>query len=512
MTKKVSAKRVPAKKTHRCRTPRNIDPCTPPQNRTWLKMYLKKYADFRVPDRHVCGHHASPMDYLWHAYSCDLVTPASSRQSKVQQHTRRRKLTNGDCIVWANRGGGKTQLAAVVTLLEGLFKKNCQTRILAGSLDQSSRMYEYLCDLVEYKFANSLSGKMLKESCRFENGTTVQVLAQSARAVRGRHVHKLRCDEIEMFDSNVFNAAKFITRSDDHHLAAMEMFSTMHRPYGLMQKLIEEAPQTGIPVFKWCMWEVIERCSEDRSCSRCPLNSDCMGKARRANGYLKIDDCITRMRRSSRAGFESEMLCLRPSLENAVFDEFDPAVHVKPVAYNPALPLYRSMDFGFTNPFVCLWLQVDADGTVRVIDEYVQNRKRIVVHGKVVMARTPCDEMQVADTFCDPAGANHNGVSGTSEVKELRQMGMRIHHKPSKILGGIEHIRARLRAGDGSHRLIIDPHCVRLIEAMQCYHYPETGAPSELPQKDGTYDHPIDALRYFFVNFFKNISSGTKRY
>jgi len=481
----------------------------PPQNRVALKKFLIDKADFRVPDRHVCGHHASPMDYLWHAYSCDR--PAVVPKEKPYEIIKPKGLTTGDCIVWANRGGGKTQLAAVVTLLEGLFKERCQTRFLAGSLDQSSRMYEYLRELAEHQFAISLDGKPLKESCRFVKGTTVEVLPHSARAVRGRHIHKLRCDEIELFDPKVFNAAKFVTRSDGTHTAAMEMFSTMHRPYGLMQQLIQDASQNHIPVFKWCVWEVIQHCTPDRSCSRCPLDNDCRGRAKRANGYLSIDDCIAQMRRSSRAGFESEMLCLRPSLENAVFAEFDPDVHVKSVPYDPSLPLFRAIDFGFTNPFVCLWLQVDAGGAVRIIDEYVQNRKRIAVHAKVLKSRTPCDELRVAGTFCDPAGANHNGVSGTSEIKELKAAGIRPAHKPSGILEGIEHIRAHLLAGDGSHRLVIDPCCVRLIEAMQCYHYPDKML-SELPQKDGTYDHPIDALRYFFVNFLKNTEPGGKRY
>ncbi|MCX5635339.1 MAG: hypothetical protein NTW55_05840 [Planctomycetota bacterium] len=44
--------------------------------------------------------------------------------------------------------------------------------------------------------------------------------------------------------------------------------------------------------------------------------------------------------------------------------------------------------------------------------------------------------------------------------------------------------------------------CQKLIEAMMCYHYPESqSGGKELPLKDGLYDHPIDALRYFFVNY-----------
>ena len=110
----------------------------------------------------------------------------------------------------------------------------------------------------------------------------------------------------------------------------------MYRPYGLMQKIVSSAPQYGTPIFKWCIWEVIEKCT-DRSCSQCQLWDDCQGKARQVNGYLKIDDCQTAMRRASRAGWEAEMLCKRPSLENAVFAEFDLATHVRQLGYDPNL-------------------------------------------------------------------------------------------------------------------------------------------------------------------------------
>jgi hypothetical protein len=150
------------------------------------------------------------------------------------------------------------------------------------------------------------------------------------------------------------------------------------------------------------------------------LWGDCGGKAKVADGYLKIDDCITQMRRASRACFEAEMLCKRPSLENVVFAEFDPAVHVGVVDYDANLVLYRAIDFGFVNPFVCLWIQVDGEGGVRVIDEYVRSRAAIAVHAEEIKRRTVCSEEQVATTFCDPSGAGRNDVTGTSAPVRVR--------------------------------------------------------------------------------------------
>jgi hypothetical protein len=477
---------------------------TRPGTRRDLKNYVKVFLGIDIPDARMCSEHNSPLDYLWHSFSVDSVS--GSRTAPKQ------RCLNADAIIWANRAGGKTELAAVATLLDCIFKPSCQVRILGGSGEQAGRMYEYLTGFLYNGFDQFLAGSALKAKCGFTNGSAVEVLTQSATSVRGQHIQKLRCDELELFDEDVFAAAKFTTQSRAGITASMELISTMHRPYGLMKKVVSSAPQFGTPIFKWCIWETIEKCN-DRSCSQCPLWPDCRGKAKAASGYLKIDDCITQMRRASRAGWEAEMLCKKPSLENVVFDEFDPAIHVQQIDYDPNLPLYRTLDFGFVNPFVCLWIQVDSAGAVRVIDEYVRSRATIDVHAEEMKNRTPVPEEQVAATFCDPAGKSVNDVTGTSVVRELRALGIVARSKRSSILEGVEFIRRAIRSGDDQSKLVISTRCQRLIEAMQCYHYPESDrTASELPLKDGIYDHSIDALRYFFVNYNSSNKIEIRRY
>ncbi|MBN1796280.1 MAG: hypothetical protein JW804_06375 [Sedimentisphaerales bacterium] len=478
---------------------------TRPQTKRNLKNYIKVFLGLDIPDKTICQEHNTPLDYLWHAFSSDFKNNHSTQYAHLSavasaKAERSTSIINADCIVWANRAGGKTELAAVATLLDCIFKPSCQIRILAGSGEQSMRMYEYFLNFLRNGFAQYLQTPARKEKCTFENGSAVEVLNQSATSIRGWHIHKLRCDEVELFTNDVLNAAKFTTQTKNGILAAMEVISTMHRPYGQMQKLVSDAQKNNTPIFKWCIFETIEKC-KNRSCSQCPLWNDCRAKAKNAAGYLKIDDVITQMKRSSRAGFESEMLCLRPSLENAVFSEFDPDIHVKPLDYNPSLPLFRSIDFGFVNPFVCLWLQTDDNGTVRIIDEYIKSRVTINIHAKEIIDRTPCPQENVTATFCDPAGAAANDVTGTSAVKELKNLGIKLRYRRSSILQGIELIRRAIKDGSRQSKLIISPKCTKLIEALRCYHYPETsGNPTELPLKDGIYDHPIDALRYFFIN------------
>jgi hypothetical protein len=459
-----------------------------PATREALHLYIETHLGVKVPDRRICPEHSSPMDYLWHTFASD--SPHSTGHAPT-----------ADAVVWANRGGGKTQTAAVATLLDAVFKPGCQIRILGGSGEQSLRMYDYMAAFLEAGYQEHVAEQLRKGRCRFINGSVVQILKQSSTSVRGTHVQKLRCDEVELFRPEVFAAAKFTTQSTDEIVAAMELISTMHRPYGLMQKEVARATEAGVPIFKWCVWETIEKCV-GRTCSQCSLWGDCRGRAQNAGGYLKIDDCITQMRRSSRAGWESEMLCLRPSRENVVFDEFDPDLHVRPVDYDSNLPLYRSLDFGFVNPFVCLWIQVDHDGTVRVIDEYVRSRATVEVNIAELMARTPGGEERVAATYGDPAGDAKQAGTGTSIIRDLQSFGIHVKHRRSTIVEGVELIRRAIRSGDGKTSLVVSPNCPRLIEALQCYHYPDATrhAPSEVPVKDGVYDHPIDALRYFFVN------------
>jgi hypothetical protein len=52
-----------------------------------------------------------------------------------------------------------------------------------------------------------------------------------------------------------------------------------------------------------------------------------------------------------------------------VMQEFDDDVHLGDFDYEPSWPLYMAVDYGFTNPFVVLWIQVSPLGEIRVIDE-----------------------------------------------------------------------------------------------------------------------------------------------
>ena len=497
-----------------------------------------------VPRRAVCPGHAAPMEYLVRA----VLRPGQ------------------DLVVWACRGGAKTELGSVAAHLDSIGRPGCQTRILGGSLDQSEKMYEYLTRKWAGPFAAMLARRPTARRTDLVTGSAIEILTQSARSVRGQRVHRLKCDEVDEFLPAVWQAAQFTTQSgrgsDGQWIPAqMEVFSTMHRPFGPMANLVDRlieretrnsergtenggaaedfaprsefrAPRSPV-LLTWCLWEVIERCGPERSCSRCPLWADCEGRAREAEGYFPIDDAIAQKSRASRPAWEAEMLCLRPRTDGIVFSDFDPARHVAPVAYDASLPLYRALDFGYANPFVCLWVQVKSDGglkgkkgggtshsaahlggrargadadlsqvQVRVIGEYVARERPIADHARAMAARDPGP---VLATWADPAGWQRSDVTGTGPCQELASLGLRVRTPHAGILEGIELVRRLLKdrgqaAGSG---LLVDPSCRWLVRALQEYHWEEgpEGRRSETPAKDGA-DHPIDALRYLMTGLF----------
>lgn len=457
-------------------------PFTPCPTPDALHQWITDHTGLRVPRRAVCQHHAAPFDYLLGTYFEPAV----------------------DQVIWAPRGGGKTSLAAVATLLDLLHKPGCQVRILGGSLEQSLRMWDHLLPHLEQIGDGAIENpRSTSRKVKLSNTSAAAVLTQSQRSVRGLRVQKIRCDEVELFDPPVWEAAQLATRSAADANGVMvrgtiEALSTLRRPFGLMQTVIDDAYSSGRKVVRWCLLDVLEKCPAERECATCPLWDDCRGVAKeRCEGFFKIDDAVAMKARVSPDIWASEMLCRRPSVRGLVFAAFEPAVHVTdapPFALDSSVEWWLAMDFGFSAPFVCLWIAKRGEH-IYIIDEYLQDQLTLDAHLATVKDRPWPAARRIA---CDPAGNGRNDQTARSNVDLLRAAGYAVKTRPSQIVDGIELVRAALKSAAGQVRLHVHPRCAKLIRALQSYHY--VGPRSELPDKDGTHDHPIDALRYFFIN------------
>ncbi len=443
---------------------------TRPRTDTWLHDFIRVFYGLDIPRQAVCAGHSAPFEYVAGAYFERF----------------------GDCLVWANRGGGKTELGSVVTHLDSITKPGCETRILGGSLAQSERMYEHLCRKWWPHFDHLLAKEPLSRRTELRNGSTVEILTQSERNVRGHRVPKVKCDEVEEFSPEVWQAVQFVTQSKrtskDAPLikASLQALSTMHRAYGLMSELVAQAAvggdeANGFRLLKWCLWEVVERC-RDRECSRCILWQDCRGKAKRAQGYFSVEDALAIYRRTSRESWQAEMLCERPSREGLVYRGFDGDRHVIDYVFDPDRPTYAALDFGYTNPTVCLFAQV-SDGVLVVFHEYRRSGETTATHAQVL--RPLFERFRVQRAWADPSGAEQRSV--------LAAQGVRTEPADNDLFRGLEAVRARLKADPVTGRvgLLFDRRVKHTLKEMGQYRY-RPG--SEEPVKED--DHCMDALRY----------------
>ncbi|MEE9211800.1 MAG: hypothetical protein V3U29_04015 [Phycisphaeraceae bacterium] len=493
-----------------------IRPRTPDQ----LHRFVRMFVGLRVPRKPIVAGSAAPFVYLVHTFFEDGAAVAKRQAGLADGEAARGR----DVLVWANRGGGKTMLGAVATLVDLLFKPGIQVRILGGSLEQSSKMYGYLRQMFRSPVLRQvLAREPTQRRIELVNGSAAEVLAQSHRSVRGTRVHKLRCDEVEEFRPDVWEAAQRVTRSGRcgsvYVRGAIEALSTMHRPFGLMDRLVDRVGSVGSArLIKWSALDVIERCPPARDCGKCVLWDDCQGRAKHAHGFMPVDDLVDQWHRSSDEAWASEMMCKQPRRSESVYPGFEVDKHVvgdragagsprlgssTAVAAKPQAAggegdlMIAGMDFGMRSPLVMLLARVRGGGdveqcVVEVLDEHVEESQTLEQH--LVRIEQRCWPVPVW-IGVDPAGGQRNSQTGLTDIQVLRRHGYTVRAHRRGIRDGVERIRRRLDRGT----LLIDRRCVRLIEALSKYHFDVDRPANPWPVKDGP-DHACDALRYMIVS------------
>jgi hypothetical protein len=189
--------------------------------------------------------------------------------------------------------------------------------------------------------------------------------------------------------------------------------------------------------------------------------------------------------------------------EGMVYDDFDQQIHViDPFPIPADWRRVRSIDFGFTNPFVCQWWALDGDGRLHLYRE-IYATHRIVSDWAADIHR-----LSAGDPPCDTV-SDHDAEDRAT----LLNAGIQTYPARKSVKPGIEAVQTRLRrAGDGRPRLFIHRGCrvgsadTYLQEARKptctldefdgyVWARPTDGrAAKEEPVKLN--DHGMDAMRY----------------
>ncbi|MET0416537.1 MAG: hypothetical protein ABW022_11010 [Actinoplanes sp.] len=199
-----------------------------------------------------------------------------------------------------------------------------------------------------------------------------------------------------------------------------------------------------------------------------------------------------------------------------VMKEYDDDIHLGDFDYRPDWATYMAVDYGFTNPFVVLIIQVGPFGDIRVIREFRRTQLDTPEVCADLMQEYPGLVRVASMLYPDPA-----------EPDDTRTMQRLLRIPANKNTGGplrirLSHIRRSLKVknvhlplGDIERRptLMIDrTHCKELAwEMREGYKWPEhksqQRSDSENPlDKD---NHGIEALgRFFRGHYGKSVIGG----
>jgi phage terminase large subunit len=176
------------------------------------------------------------------------------------------------------------------------------------------------------------------------------------------------------------------------------------------------------------------------------------------------------------------------AFEGLVYSEFDRGVHVAERTIGEGWGRLRSIDYGYTNPFVCLWGTVDEDGRLHIYDEHYRSKTLIREHVEAIKRRQGTYRFTVSD---------HDA----QDSAEMGACGVTTRPAQKDVIRGIQKLKARLAVqADGRPRITISPKCANLIREFSSYRWNETKEgrnDKEEPVKEN--DHAMDALRYMVM-------------
>lgn len=300
----------------------------------------------------------------------------------------------------------------------------------------------------------------------FKNGHRLEFKAfnQGRELFQGRHIDSIHCDE-----------------QCHHDFVAIlqEMQARLMQKNGFLSwGMTPIVPQPELE-------ERIELLLETDEVFQINLN----GNRQSQGGYIpdkRIDDMI--------AQWPEEVQATRiegkfGSFFGAVFKTYSRQMHtVAPFRIPQHWRRWRAFDFGFTNPFVCLWLAKDDDENWYVYREYYKRQTGIQEHIRNVKLFSKGE--RYVDNWADPENA--------ADRAEMKKEGIKTRTARKDVARGIELVQAKLKVKEnGKPSLVIFKSCRNTCREVPAYHYPKGSShknPKDIPEQKN--DHTIDALRY----------------
>lgn len=197
------------------------------------------------------------------------------------------------------------------------------------------------------------------------------------------------------------------------------------------------------------------------------------------------------------------------NLEGLVYENFDEKKHVREFEINNFQHFFMSIDWGFKNPFCCLWIALDGEDNVYIFDEYYQEKRTDADNASMIMNRYR--GIDINKIYIDPG-------AGGAEFKFYLENQYNLYpdfdtiNAKKDIESGIMLVNEKMAISEDNKEpsLFIHPRCKNLIQELRMYQFQENRDPDnketrELPKKVN--DHAVDALRYFIYTYFTTLGT-----
>lgn len=220
------------------------------------------------------------------------------------------------------------------------------------------------------------------------------------------------------------------------------------------------------------------------------------------NPMIQASEVERMRRRMLPEFFRQEYEASFESMSGMVYKNWNPRIHVindAPIPLNSEV--FGAIDFGFTNPFVHLWVAVTPARDLIVFDEYYRAGEVLERHANEIIDRgipvciyadpsSPQNILDLSNRGLPVVPANNDIIAGINRVSELLAV---VENKPHPYLNDVQN----------SPSLFVMKKCVNLIKEFAEYQWAENRSSlldRERPVKRK--DHALDAARYLCLTYF----------
>lgn len=509
---------------------RAVDTTKRPQTKEELNDWFADFLGMRLPATAVCPGHDAPLDVAWDIFA-----------NRVDE-----------AIVLGSRGGGKTQLLAMVHVANAYWKVYADgsghVTTHYGSVErQARRAYAHYKGFVARPKVKPHVKETSATKSTWKDGSEVEILPGTEIQTQGPHSYVVSWDELESGLRQPYENARGIPMEDpDGNSGQFITTSTRQKRGGLMQQALDDAPRRGAKVYNFCVWETIipgrvpSKCKhtaeqhadhENREAFDClqPLSKYTRGlKLSHATGWRSLRDVLATFRRMAQDTFETQVLNLRPESGALLYPTFGEANVTTDAEYVSGRGLLWGCDSGFNDPTWigffqlrggALWLFDEVTGAHRTERHWIREGLRRVLQlpdyqGPTLEEWQEYWEGRSAAPRPWPRVWPHATADPTAGHfrRELREHGVgRSPVKKTKhdLLDGQSVLRAAF-SSVGVVRFYVHPRCVTFIKGAESYQSIELpdGSYGELPDpspSNHAFSHPLDGSRYLAFRYRREL-------